>query len=174
VLRVGGHTLEAEKNILFECAHIFISVKGLDAGLTGFGVELGFGSAVPCKGVVAETDGHLALQLIAIPQALTNGLNNGLIIKVGVGDGHKQAVGDVLVRRIGVDPLFAGSDRNESQSLTSRDQHILQVGGGLFLPAHAVDGAAGILDRLLTLVTEHTHKTPPCILTLIKSPAKSV
>ncbi len=161
MLAVGAQALEAVDHQLAQAAHILIP-GGQHADLPLLVGPQRLILAVPAGGL---GQGNALRQLAA--QAAQRGQHpvglgaDGSQVKVGVGDGHKQAAGyqmvDFLVHS---DPRLARLHGGGAQPLGQPDQKILPAGHIGHLAAYARLVTAAVSRRLLALVAKHfAHHT---------------
>ena len=154
VLGVGGQALQTVGDELPQRADVLI-FGGEHAHLGG--LLLPVAGAVP-PGGGGEGGGILDLgqQGGLGRQGIPDALEDGLLVKVGVGDGGEEVEGDELVEGSG-DGLALGTQGggDSGEPLGHIDQQVLGVGHLGGLAAHAGTGASGAAGGLLALIAEH-------------------
>ena len=103
----------------------------------------------------------LALRRIAQLDGLARQLDKAVRVKVGVGDGGKERLGDKEVGLWVADAALARLDAIERDALEQPDDQVLQrrdLGG---LAAHAARGASLAPGRFLALIAKHVHDSLP-------------
>ena len=97
------------------------------------------------------------LELFAPREGLLDGSHEALVVPVGVGDGHEKPLDDEEVVAVVRSAQLLEHLAVDGDPFKHVDQEVLEVGCLLGFAAYALDGAAGIPNGLLALVTEHRH-----------------
>ena len=154
MLGISGQPLEAVGDQLAERADILV-FRGQNTYRAGIGFPIPL--AIPQGGFGQAVGGVQTVQQLGLDgQGFPGPGINGLLVKIGIGDGGKQIQGNEPVNFRG--NLFTlGPQGRGDSGQTAGHMHQKILGGGYvrLLAADTGVGAAGAAGGFLTLITKH-------------------